>query len=163
MQRITRHIRTSYFAYLMEYSCLKTLASKHRSTIKGVVNMFKDGKGGWGIPYATKNGEKRMYFADYTTSKKSSECLDTKPLSATWYWHNPNSVEKRLTAQKCELCGTTTAQTYEIHHVNKVKNLKGKEHWERIMIAKRRKTMVVCYECHHNIIHGNSSPKDEKH
>ena len=155
--------KLGYFAYLMEYSCLKTLASKHRSTIKGVMNMFKDGKGGWGIPYATKNGEKRMYFADYTTSKKSSECLDTKPLSATWYWHNPNSVEKRLTAQKCELCGTTTAQTYEIHHVNKVKNLKGKEHWERIMIAKRRKTMVVCYECHHNIIHGKTSPKDEKH
>lgn len=35
--------------------------------------------------------------------------------------------------------------------INKVKNLKGKEPWERAMIAKRRKTLVVCRECHHMI------------
>ena len=32
-----------------------------------------------------------------------------------------------------------------------VENLKGKEPWEVMMIAKRRKTMVVCYECHKKI------------
>ena len=34
------------------------------------------------------------------------------------------------------------------------KNLKGKESWEVVMIAKRRKTMVVCYDCHQKIHHG---------
>ena len=43
---------------------------------------------------------------------------------------------------------------YEIHHVNKVKNLKGKEPWERVMISKRRKTLVVCHDCHQKIHHG---------
>ena len=39
---------------------------------------------------------------------------------------------------------------------NKIKNLKGKAPWEIIMLAKRRKTMVLCYECHKKI-HGMSS------
>ena len=41
-----------------------------------------------------------------------------------------------------------------VKDINKVKNLKGKESWEVVMIAKRRKTMVVCYDCHQKIHHG---------
>ena len=43
---------------------------------------------------------------------------------------------------------------YEVHHVNKVKNLRGKEPWEVVMIAKKRKTLVVCHDCHQMIHHG---------
>ncbi len=154
--------KLAYFAYLMEYSCLKTLAAKHRSTVNKVKATFRDGKGGWGIPYQTKKGEKRMYFADYVKCKSAKETQDKQPLNSTWYWHSPNTLEKRLAARKCELCGTETAERYEVHHVRKVKELKGKEHWERVMIAKRRKTMVVCWECHHKIIHGKRVSEDEK-
>ena len=45
------------------------------------------------------------------------------------------------------------SKAYEIHHVNKVKNLKGKRPWEIVMIAKRRKTLVVCKKCHYAIHH----------
>lgn len=41
----------------------------------------------------------------------------------------------------------------EFHHVNKVKNLRDKESWERVMIAMRCKTIVVCKGCHCRI-HG---------
>ena len=41
--------------------------------------------------------------------------------------------------------------SFEIHHVNKMKNLKGKEQWEMAMIARKRKTLVVCKECHKKI------------
>lgn len=54
--------KLDYFAYLMEYSCLKTLARKHKSKIRA---QFKDGRGGWGIPHETKQGRKRYYFAKY--------------------------------------------------------------------------------------------------
>jgi len=37
--------------------------------------------------------------------------------------------------------------------VHKVRDLKGKDAWERCMIAKRRKTLCVCKDCH-NKIHG---------
>ena len=36
------------------------------------------------------------------------------------------SLESRLKAKICEVCGCTENDRYEIHHVNKVKNLKGK-------------------------------------
>lgn len=52
----------------------------------------------------------------------------------------------------CELCGKTNVPL-EIHHVTKVKNLKGKQLWELAMIAKKRKTLAVCKDCHHKIHH----------
>ena len=69
-------------------------------------------------------------------------------------------LEERLKAKFCELCGTTTASLYEIHHIHKLKDLKGKEFWKQTMIAKKRKTLVVCHECHKKI-HGKKVSKSE--
>ena len=70
--------------------------------------------------------------------------------------YSRNTLDARLKAKTCELCGKTDADSYEIHHVHKVKDLKGKADWERVMIAKKRKTLVVCHECHQKIHHQNS-------
>jgi group II intron reverse transcriptase/maturase len=143
--------KLNYFAYLMEYSCLKTLADKHKSSISKVLAMFKDGKGKWGIPYETKAGAKRRYFANYSESKGMGNPTDVVSNAAIIYGRSITTLEDRLKAKVCELCGTTESYHYEIHHVNKVKNLKGKQMWEKVMIAKRRKTLVVCTKCHHEI------------
>ena len=145
--------KLNYFGYLMEYSCLKTLANKHRSKISKVRRMFKDGQGGWGIPYATRKGQKRMSFAKYSDCT-SKICVDTIKNAARNHARSTTSFESRLKAKVCEVCGCTDAEKYVIHHVNKVKNLKGKKRWEQIMIAKRRKTLVVCHPCHMVIHHG---------
>ena len=71
--------------------------------------------------------------------------------AAIIYGQSVTPLEKRLKARICELCGTTESERYEIHHINKLKNLKGKEPWEIAMLAKRRKTIVVCEHCHHLI------------
>jgi hypothetical protein len=61
-----------------------------------------------------------------------------------------------LKACKCELCGAEgDGIAFEIHHINKMKNLKGKEQWEMAMIARKRKTLVVCKECHKKIHHSS--------
>lgn len=150
----------NYFAYLMEYSCLKTLAHKHKSTISKTITKLKDGKGNWGIPYAAKNGEKRCYFANFRDGKRVSKSSDVVDTTAIIHKNARTVFEERLSAKVCELCGTTTAEHYEIHHVHKVKNLKGKELWEQIMIAKRRKTIVLCHECHKRI-HGKKVSTSE--
>jgi len=141
----------NYFAHLMEYSCIMTLGAKHR-TCKGAIGkikaMFSDKKGSWGIPYKTKEGKKRLYFAKYQDCKNRDSVEDKKSLVTVYFQANRNSFEKRLKIKSCELCGSEDSEKYEIHHVNKVKNLKGKEHWERVMIAKKRKTIVLCYDCH---------------
>lgn len=149
--------KLAYLAYLMEYSCLKTLANKHKSKISAVVKMFKDGKGKWGIPYETKQGLKRCYFAKFSNCKDGKFMSDKVTKDAAIYLTSRNSLEDRLKSKVCELCGTTKSNQYEIHHIHKVKDLKGKAPWEIAMIAKRRKTLVVCKECHNNIHHPKNS------
>ncbi len=56
------------------------------------------------------------------------------------------SLEERLLADKCEYCGKE--EQCEVHHVRKLKDLKGKKKWEEFMIARRRKTLVLCKDCH---------------
>ena len=41
--------KLQYFEYLMEYSCLKTLAGKHESTSRKIIRKYRDGNGGWGL------------------------------------------------------------------------------------------------------------------
>lgn len=142
-----------YFAYLMEYSCLKTLASKHKTSLSKIIDKFNDGTGKWGVPYETKLGNKRRYFANYADCKGKGSATDYISNAAVVYGYAVNTLENRLKAKVCELCGTTESDHYEVHHINKLKNLKGKERWEIAMIAKHRKTLVVCRDCHRSIIH----------
>lgn len=142
-----------YFSYLMEYSCLKTLASKHKTSLSKIIDKFNDGTGKWGVPYETKMGSKRRYFANYADCKGKGSATDYISNAAVVYGYAVNTLENRLKAKVCELCGTTESNHYEVHHINKLKNLKGKERWEIAMIAKHRKTLVVCRDCHRSIIH----------
>ena len=137
-----------YLAYLMEYSCLRTLANKHRSSVPKIIRKFQDGQGQWGIPYETKKGWKRCYFASYADCKAVKNPTDIVTFATQQYRLSVNTFEKRLKAHTCELCGSTDSEHYEVHHINKLKNLRGKELWEIAMIAKRRKTLVVCRACH---------------
>ena len=144
-----------YFCYLMEYSCLKTLAAKHRTSLKKIRNKYANGKS-WGVPYETQKGQKIAALPTQADCANVKNGTDTIPILTIQHLHSRTKFEDRLKARKCELCGSEDSEHYEIHHVNKVKNLKGKTLWEQIMIAKRRKTLVVCRECHKKI-HGKQS------
>jgi len=61
---------------------------------------------------------------------------------------------QRMLAEVCELCGSE--DEVEIHHIRALKDLKrpkGVERptWVKTMAARRRKTLVVCKRCHHDI------------
>ena len=118
------YYKLGYLGYLMEYSCLKTLAAKHKSSISKVIAMYKDGKGKWGVPYETKAGRNRRYFVKYAECKETSNHTDIVSNAAITYGYSRTTLEARLKANVCELCGATDSKAYEVHHVNKVKNLK---------------------------------------
>lgn len=147
----SNYCKLKFLAYLMRYSCYKTLAGKHKTSISKIIEKYKDGNGGWGIPYETKTGRKRCYFANYADCKGATNAADIIKDVAKMYCQSVTTLEKRLKAGKCELCGAADSEHYEIHHVNKLKNLQGKQPWEIVMIAKKRKTLVVCRKCHHEI------------
>ena len=144
--------KLQYFEYLMEYSCLKTLAGKHESTSRKMMRKYRDGNGSWGVPYQTKAGIKRRSFARFMDCKNTDLWTDKIIDFAIAHIGSRTSFDDRLSARVCELCGKTNVPL-EIHHVNKVKNLKGKQLWELAMIAKKRKTLAVCKDCHHKIHH----------
>ena len=125
---------------------MKTLAAKHKSSISKIKRKFKDSNGKWAIPYKTKNISKCRYFANYADCRKSKDFTDAISKAYLTYRASVATFESRLKAKKCELCGTTDSENYELYHANK-----GKNPWERAMIAKRRKTLVVCENCHHKI------------
>lgn len=143
--------KLSYFAYLMEYSCLKTLASKHDTSVAKIRKKYQIGSGGWAIPYDIKSGKKFLYFIRYQDCKETKNPEDLVQNKAIQHQTARSSLENRLKSKICELCGNENADFYEIHHINKLKNLKGKSLWERTMLAKKRKTLVLCRDCHKNI------------
>lgn len=70
-------------------------------------------------------------------------------------WSGRSEVVERLLAQKCELCGCT--ENIEAHHIRKLADLERngqstKPEWVRKMVARRRKSLIVCQRCH-NLIH----------
>lgn len=103
--------------------------------------------------HMTKTGVKERYFYDGGFKRKKptykSEC-DIMP--RTIYTAGRTSLVERLKARECELCGAT--DDLVMHHVRKLKNLQGKESWERHMIARKRKTIAVCRSCHKKIHDG---------
>ena len=156
----------SWFSKLywyMETSLLKTLACKHRSSINKEKSKYKD--------------------TTISTSGKSVPCLkvvverpDKKPLVAIWggislsykrkaiiqdkpykVYGGRTELIKRLLADKCELCDST--KDIEVHHIRKLADLKKPGQgevpkWVELMSARRRKTLVVCRECHVAIHNG---------
>ena len=143
--------RLCYFAYFMEYSCLKTIAGKHKTTARKIIAKYAH-DGSWRIPYKTKKGIRYSKFADFMKCKKATDFDEVIKDYAVIHATTRTTFEDRLSAEVCELCGKTGVPL-ELHHVNKVKNLKGKDFWEIMMIAKKRKTIAVCKECHHRIHH----------
>ena len=135
-----------YFCYLMEYSCLKTIANKHKSSVRKIIRQYKDGKT-WSIPYETKSGTKRARPVKIADCKKGFS-TDTIYHLQNRRWKS--TIRQRLNARVCELCGTKTAELYEVHVVRSLNEL-GNSRWETTMKTLRRKTLVVCNECHRKI------------
>ena len=135
-----------YFCYLMEYSCLKTLANKHKSSVKKMIDQYRDGKR-WAVPYETNAGVKRVRTVKIADCKRGFVSDNIyAPVKFIW----KTTIQQRLNAGICELCGKQEDSLYEIHYVSSLKEL-GNSEWETAMKAKRRKTLVVCSECHEKV------------
>jgi group II intron reverse transcriptase/maturase len=139
------------FAYIMEYSMYKTFAGKHNSTVKKIINKYsRDGE--FRIPYETKGGEKYCIFYNEGFARKEIPLkgeVDVLPRFVKRY--KISEQVKRLNAGICELCGKNDIPV-TMHHVRKLKELKGNSEWEELMRKKHRKSLAVCFDCH-ELIH----------
>ena len=138
-----------YFVFMMERSCLKTLASKHKTTTRQIRKKYHDGHG-WSIPAGSRKKPKRIgiiKFWDYPKKFYSDEIKEYR------FYGYKSMLWKRIQKGVCELCNVRMERKGVVHMVRKLKDL-GDRPWEQTMKRMRRKTLVVCHSCH-NLIHAN--------
>ena len=135
------------FLYVMKYSMYKTFAGKYRTSMQKIIRKYTKGKD-FVVTYQSKSGEKSVVF--YNQGMRRDTHVDaTNPdiIGRANENRSYTSLVQRLKGGQCEWCGATDVEI-EIHHIRKLKDLSGKAEWERHMIARRRKTMALCHNCH---------------
>lgn len=153
--------RLNRLHWVMETSMLKTLAGKHRSTVSTMARRYK--------------AKIDTPFGPRTCMQVSTERPGRKPLVARFggiplrrqksarivdiSTSPPETRRKelidRLLAGRCELCASR--EQIAVHHVARLADLSDRPQpsaWAAAMLHKRRKTLVVCRECHRSIHDG---------
>ncbi|MGP4011966.1 group II intron reverse transcriptase/maturase [Streptomyces sp. 4N124] len=144
--------------WVMETSMLKTLARKHGSSVTKMAARFK-------AKIATPHGPRTCFEATLARDsrrelvarfggiplkrQKTAELTDR--LTGPVYPHK--ELIRRLSANRCELCKRPSE--VEAHHVKSLNKLQqagdASSDWVKMMVARRRKSLVVCGSCHDRI------------
>jgi len=139
--------KLSYFKYIMEYSMYKTFAGKYKSSTSKIIRKYRK-NGIFTVKYTSKTGktkERQFYKADLKR-KDAMKVQKIDVIPKMNFFPTRTSLTERLKSKRCELCGAKENLT--MHHVRKLKDLQGNKDWEKLMMAKRRKTLAVCDTCH---------------
>lgn len=138
-----------HFAGLMKHSMLRTFANKYRTKVRKIRERYERG-GEFTVSYPTKGGIKTASFIKGFRRDKMPLKGQVDMLPTYKKYDRVNSLKARIRAKTCELCGKTDCEL-EFHQVKRLKDLRGKNDWERRMLDMRRKTLAVCHECHESI------------
>ena len=135
---------------LWKESYLKTLAAKHQTSVYKMAMTLNRGEylavRVYGKNGEVKHEEKLFDLKSIDDSKENGEKVDNLPL--IMQYSARTELQKRREARQCEYCEKEQGY-FEVHHVRKLADIKkGKASWEKLMIERRRKTLVLCIECH---------------
>ena len=143
--------------WVMSASLLKTLAKKHKTHVNQLVNQCRTTiQTPYGtqtcleMPVLCEDGQPRIARFGGFPLRQSMSLADRDPNREM----RCKGIEliQRLLSNQCECCGATG--NVEVHHIRKLVHTQGQlpEHtWMREMIARKRKTLIVCKTCHRGI------------
>jgi group II intron reverse transcriptase/maturase len=150
--------------WILETSLAKTLASKVRGTVSEIFRRYK-------VPNASprklqvsvhRDGKEPLVASFGGISlKRIPKGMNAADFNFEQQWFKPGTnrseAVQRMLAGKCELCGKEGL--VEVHHIRKLADIdrpgrRPKTAWEKIMVARKRKTLVVCERCHNDITYG---------
>ena len=143
-------------------SYLKTMAGKYKKSMQQVATMLNRGSY-MAVRVQGKEGKTKEIRLFCPKDVKREAIFDAKvdrpPL--TFKYTSGSELLQRKNANKCEYCEREGGY-FEIHHVKKLANIKeGTQTWQRLMMARKRKTLVLCVECHDKL-HAGTLP-DVRH
>jgi group II intron reverse transcriptase/maturase len=149
---------------VMEVSMLKTLAHKHRSSVSKMAARFK-------AKIDTPHGSRRCFeasvqragrtplvarFGGIPLKRRRTAVLTDRVVTGPVYPYK--ELIRRLQAGRCELCQST--DSISVHHVRSLaalaKTSQPQPEWAQVMAKRRRKSLVVCSDCHDSI-HGQAA------
>ncbi|GAQ16062.1 retron-type RNA-directed DNA polymerase [Myroides odoratimimus] len=134
------------FKYIMQYSMYRTFAGKYKTSVAKIAQKYKI-NGEFTISYLNRKSEVKTQTFYNENFKRRRPVENTQlDIKSIIYHANRTSLIDRLKAEKCEICGEQGA--LDMHHVRKLKNLDGKGYADKLMIARRRKTIALCRSCH---------------
>ena len=133
------------FAFIMKMSMFKTLGWKLNTSARKVRQKYQKDKD-FVIPYNDAKGKQkyRVFYNEGFKKRNAQFDVDYDKLPQTMYVPYPSLVE-RLKDGRCELCGKEGKVV--MHHVRTLTKLKGNNEWEKLMLQRHRKTLVVCEDC----------------
>lgn len=150
----------SRLQWVMQTSLLKTLANKYKSNVSKMARKYKakvlteDGPRTCLQVNVQREGKSPLVarFGGIPLRVKDRAVIEDRSLLRPQA--KGNELLKRLLAEKCEVCGSTSL--IEVHHVRKLADLNAKGRaqkpdWVKLMAARQRKTLVVCRSCHDDI------------
>jgi hypothetical protein len=146
---------------VMKLSLAKTLADKHRSSVRKVIRKSQTVVSS---PHGTlkvleviqpRGAEKKPLVARFggiELRRQKHTVMNDRPPQV--YNSLRSELLQRLLAEQCELCGSEL--NCEVHHLRKLADLKQhgrkeKPLWVKRMAMRQRKTLVVCQRCHEEI------------
>ncbi|MGW7585915.1 reverse transcriptase domain-containing protein [Kitasatospora sp. NPDC054768] len=145
--------------WVMETSMLKTLAGKHRSTVTKMAAKHKariDTPNGPRVCFEARIERKNRkplvarFGGIPLQQQRSAKVVDRRPV---WVDYPQKELITRLLADTCEVCGATG--DVQVHHVRALADLARAgwlpSDWARVMLDRRRKTLVACASCHDRI------------
>jgi hypothetical protein len=158
--------RLHRLCWIMETSMLKTLAKKHRSSVPKMTARFKAKTD---TPYGPRTcfeaslqreGKKPLVarFGGIPLKRQKTAVLTDRIVTGAAYPYK--ELITRLLKGRCELCQNT--DSISVHHVRsltalaKAKSGQPQPEWAQVMAKRRRKSLVVCGDCH-DLIHGNAA------
>jgi group II intron reverse transcriptase/maturase len=162
--------RMGYIENILRTSLLKTLACKFKSKVSRMVRKYQvvtpEGKR---LRVVVRRPNKEPLTADYggfpLVRIPEGQGVGHFDFELAWRTgtNKRSEVVLRLLAGKCELC--EAGGPLQVHHIRALADIdrpgrRPKADWEKIMSARKRKTLVVCRECHGRIHAGlHDGPK----
>mgnify|MGYP000763043233 CR=1 FL=1 len=138
------------FYQIMKESLYKTFSSKYESTVRKIINSYTKDKI-VRVQYEVKGVKKERELYHGGFGRRKDARIDDADNLPSYRGMQSTSLMARLKACECEYCGAT--DNLQMIYVRKLKDLKGKQEWEKLMIARKRKTLAVCENCYRKI-HG---------
>jgi len=161
--------RLSHLRYTMETSLLKTIAGKNRTSLVKTLKHLKSKTQTPNGPRMSlkvtveREGKKPLVaiFGGLSLNRRKTAGKDQTPQP---YFSTRSEIVERLLKGECEVCGSK--EKVEMHHIRKLADLNRQGHrekplWMKIMIARKRKSIPLCKQCHMDI-HWNR-PRTKRH